>query len=111
MGKPRAFLQAANMIGQFPDTKNFDEMIRDYCRCLTGVDDNVGKVLKALDDTKLADDTAVMYTSDNGFFLGEWQRFDKRFMHEPSIRVPMLVKLPKAVKGAWRRDERSTRWC
>ncbi len=97
-GKPRAFLQAANMIGQFPDTKNYDEMIRDYCRCLTGVDDNVGKVLKALDDAKLADDTAVMYTSDNGFFLGEWQRFDKRFMHEPSIRVPMLLRLPKAVQ-------------
>ena len=95
-GKPRAFLQAANMIGQYPDTKDYDAMIRDYCRCLTGVDDNVGKVLKALDDTKKADDTAVMYTSDNGFFLGEWQRFDKRFMHEPSIRVPMLLKLPKS---------------
>lgn len=98
MGKPRAFLQAANMLGQYPDVKNFDEMIRDYCRCITGVDDNVGKVLSALDDTKLADRTAVMYTSDNGFFLGEWQRFDKRFMHEPSIRVPLLLKLPKAVQ-------------
>ena len=92
-GKPRAFLQAANMFGQFPDTKDYDNMIRDYCRCLTGVDDNVGKVLKALDDTKKAGDTAVMYTSDNGFFLGEWQRFDKRFMHEPSIRVPMLLRV------------------
>jgi arylsulfatase A-like enzyme len=97
-GKPRAFLQAANMIGQFPDTKNYDEMIRDYCRCLTGVDDNVGKVLKALDETKQYDTTAVFYTSDNGFFLGEWQRFDKRFMHEASIRVPLLAKLPKDPK-------------
>ena len=101
-GKPRAFLQAANMIGQYPDTKDFDGMIRDYCRCLTGVDDNVGKVLKALDDLKIADDTAVMYTSDNGFFLGEWQRFDKRFMHEPSIRVPLLVKLPKVTQKHYR---------
>ena len=99
-GKPRAFLQAANMIGQYPDTKNYDEMIRDYCRCLTGVDDNVGNVLKALEDMKAYDTTAVMYTSDNGFFLGEWQRFDKRFMHEPSIRVPMLLKLPKS-KYLW----------
>jgi len=98
-GKPRAFLQAANMFGQFPDTKNYDEMVRDYCRCITGVDDNVGKVLKALEDKQRLDDTAVMYTSDNGFFLGEWQRFDKRFMHEPSIRVPMLVRYPKAVKA------------
>jgi arylsulfatase A-like enzyme len=94
-GKPRAFLQAANMFGQYPDTKDYDGMIRDYCRCLTGADDNVGKVLKTLDDLKVYDDTAVFYTSDNGFFLGEWQRFDKRFMHEPSIRVPLLLKLPK----------------
>jgi arylsulfatase A-like enzyme len=99
MGKPRAFLQAANMFGQYPDTKDYDGMIRDYSRCITGVDDNVGKVLTALDASKLADDTAVMYTSDNGFFLGEWQRFDKRFMHEPSIRVPLLLKLPKALNG------------
>lgn len=100
-GKPRAFLQAANMFGQYPDTKDYDGMIRDYCRCLTGVDDNVGKVLKALDELKIADDTAVMYTSDNGFFLGEWQRFDKRFMHEPSIRVPLLLRLPKAAGAAY----------
>ena len=96
-GKPRAFLQAANMFGQYPDTKDYDGMIRDYARCITGVDDNVGKMLDALDAAKLADNTAVMYTSDNGFFLGEWQRFDKRFMHEVSIRVPLLVKLPKAM--------------
>jgi arylsulfatase A-like enzyme len=98
-GKPQAFLQAANMIGQFPDTKNYDEMIRDYCRCLTGVDDNVGKVLAALEGMKALDDTAVMYTSDNGFFLGEWQRFDKRFMHEPSIRVPLLLRYPRLVRA------------
>ncbi len=98
-GKPRAFLQAANMFGQYPDTKDYDGMIRDYCRCVTGVDDNVGKVLDALDTMKVADDTMVMYTSDNGFFLGEWQRFDKRFMHEVSIRVPMLIRHPKSVKA------------
>ncbi len=100
--KPRAFLQAANMIGQYPDVKDFDGMIRDYCRCITGVDDNVGKLLTALEEGKLADQTAVMYTSDNGFFLGEWQRFDKRFMHEPSIRVPLLLKLPKTMQTGYR---------
>lgn len=103
LGKPRAFLQAANMIGQYPDVKNFDEMIRDYCRCITGVDDNVGRVLKALEETKALDQTAVMYTSDNGFFLGEWQRFDKRFMHEPSIRVPLLLRLPSRWAGPVRK--------
>src|SRR5262245_42751916 len=49
-GEPRAFLQAANMIGQYPDTKDYDGMIRDYCRCLAGVDDNVSKGLKALEE-------------------------------------------------------------
>jgi arylsulfatase A-like enzyme len=97
-GKPRAFLQAANMFGQYPDTKDYDGMIRDYCRCLAGVDDNVGKVLKALEEKKCLDETAIFYTSDNGFFLGEWQRFDKRFMHEPSIRVPLLVRYPPMIK-------------
>jgi len=97
-GKPLAFLQAANMFGQYPDTKDYDGMIRDYCRCLTGVDDNVGRVLAALEGLKALDETAVFYTSDNGFFLGEWQRFDKRFMHEPSIRVPLLLRYPKRVK-------------
>jgi arylsulfatase A-like enzyme len=101
-GKPRAFLQAANMFGQYPDTKDYEGMVRDYCRCITGADDNVGKVLNALDDAKLTDDTAVLYTSDNGFFLGEWQRFDKRFMHEPSIRVPLLMKLPKRLHKDYR---------
>ncbi len=94
LGKPRAFLQAANLFGQYPDTKDYDQMIRDYCGCISGVDDNVGKVLAAVDTLKVADTTAVMYTSDNGFFLGEWQRFDKRFMHEVSIKVPMLIRYP-----------------
>jgi arylsulfatase A-like enzyme len=98
-GKPLAFLQAANMFGQYPDTKNYDEMVRDYCRCIAGVDDNVGRVLKTLDEMKVLDDTAVMYTSDNGFFLGEWQRFDKRFMHEPSLRVPLMLRYPKHVSA------------
>jgi arylsulfatase A-like enzyme len=96
-GKPRAFLQAANMFGQYPDTKDYDNMVRDYSRCITGADDNVGKVLKALEDMKVLDTTAVMYTSDNGFFLGEWQRFDKRFMHEASIRVPLMIRYPKRI--------------
>ena len=60
------------------------------------VDENVGKVFDALKEKGVLDDTALFYTSDNGFFAGEWQAFDKRFMHEPSIRVPMLVRYPKA---------------
>lgn len=97
-GKPAAFLIASNMFGQYPDTKDYDGMVRDYYRTITAADDNIGKVYAALIEMKKLDQTVLMHTSDNGFFLGEWQRFDKRFMHEPSIRVPLLVRYPALVK-------------
>jgi arylsulfatase A-like enzyme len=101
-GKPRAFLMAANMFGQFPDTKDFAGMVRDYYRTITAVDENIGKVYAALEEHKQLDKTFLMHTSDNGFFLGEWQRFDKRFMHEPSIRVPLVVRYPALAKAGSR---------
>jgi arylsulfatase A-like enzyme len=91
-GKPRAFHEADNKIGSFPDVPNLDKFVKDYYATLVAVDENVGKVLAALKDTGHLDKTVILYTSDNGFFLGEWQAFDKRFMHEPSIRVPLLVR-------------------
>lgn len=97
--KPKAFADADNKIGSFDDVKTLEGFLRNYYRCLTGVDDNVGKVLAALKELGQLDDTAIFYTSDNGFFAGEWQAFDKRFMHEPSIRVPLLVRYPKLVKA------------
>jgi arylsulfatase A-like enzyme len=96
--KPKAFANAQNVIGEFDDVKDFDRFVKDYYATLTAVDENVGKVLKTLDALKAADDTAVFYTSDNGFFLGEWRAFDKRFMHEVSIRVPLLVRYPRVIK-------------
>ena len=74
--------------------RNLQELVRNYYRVLLAVDENVGRVLKFLDEKQLADDTVVVYTSDNGFFLGEHGLFDKRLMYEPSIRVPMLVRFP-----------------
>jgi arylsulfatase A-like enzyme len=97
--KPKAFAEADNKIGTFKDIPTYEGFIKDYYAVLTGVDENVGKVLAALKETGRLDDTAVMYTSDNGFFAGEWQAMDKRFMHEPSIRVPLLVRYPKLVKA------------
>jgi arylsulfatase A-like enzyme len=97
--KPKAFAEADNKIGTFKDIPTYEGFIKDYYAVLTGVDENVGKVLAALKETGKLDDTAVMYTSDNGFFAGEWQAMDKRFMHEPSIRVPLLVRYPKLVKA------------
>jgi arylsulfatase A-like enzyme len=72
----------------------------NYFRCIAGVDDNVGKVLKALDRLKLADNTVVVYSSDNGFYLGEHGLADKRSGYEESLRVPLIVRWPKSgLKG------------
>ena len=96
-GKPRAFAEADNKIGDFQDVRSL-EFVKDYYATLTAVDENVGRVLDALKETRKLDDTAVIYSSDNGFFHGEWRMFDKRFMHEPSICVPLLIRYPRRIK-------------
>ncbi len=97
-GKPQAFVKADNKFGNAPDVQSFEKVVKDYCSTLTAVDENVGKVLAALKETGALDDTAIVYTSDNGFFLGEWHLYDKRLMHEPSIRVPWLIRYPKRIQ-------------
>jgi len=97
-GKPKAFLDADNKIGSFKDVADYQAFIKDYYATLAGADENIGKVLAALDEMKKTDDTFVMHTGDNGFFCGEWGRFDKRFMHEASIRVPLVIRYPKRIK-------------
>lgn len=78
---------------------------KDYLRCVAGVDENVGRLLKFLDDQRLAVDTLVVYTSDQGFFVGEHGYYDKRFMYEPSLRSPLLVRWPGRIRpGSANRD-------
>jgi len=72
----------------------YNAFIRQYLRCAQAVDDNVGRLLDALDRLGLAEDTLVIYTSDQGVFLGEHGYFDKRFMYEESLRMPFLVRCP-----------------
>jgi arylsulfatase A-like enzyme len=76
----------------------YQRFIKDYCRVIASVDDNVGRVLEFLDKEGLAENTIVVYTSDNGFFLGDHGWFDKRFMYEQSIRVPLLIRYPAKIK-------------
>jgi arylsulfatase A-like enzyme len=72
-----------------------------YFRCLTAMDDNVGRVLKALDELKLAENTMVVFASDNGYYLGEHRLGDKRSAYEESLRIPFLVRYPSlGKKGA-----------
>jgi arylsulfatase A-like enzyme len=82
---------------------NLQHLVKNYYRVLRSVDDNVGRLLDALDEHGIAQDTIVVYTSDNGFFLGEHGLFDKRLMYEPSIRVPLLIRYPR-LSGASRVD-------
>src|SRR5258706_16304447 len=77
----------------------YQRYIKDYLRCIASVDDNVGRVLDYLDTSGLSENTIVVYTSDNGFFLGDHGWFDKRFMYEQSLRVPLIVRYPAKVKA------------
>jgi arylsulfatase A-like enzyme len=72
--------------------------IKDYLRCVQSVDDNVGRILEYLDSNHLTDDTIVIYTSDQGFFLGDHGFFDKRLMYEESLRMPFLIRYPRAIR-------------
>ena len=71
--------------------------LEDYLACVASVDESVGRVLDWLDNAGLAENTVVIYTSDQGFYLGEHGWFDKRFMYEESLRTPMLVRWPAGV--------------
>jgi arylsulfatase A-like enzyme len=72
----------------------YQRFIKDYLRTVQSVDDNVGRVLEYLDEAGLADNTVVIYASDQGFYLGEHGWFDKRFMYEQSLRTPFIVRWP-----------------
>ena len=76
----------------------YNRYIKDYLRTIKSVDDGVGELLDYLDQSGLAENTIVIYTSDQGFYLGEHGWFDKRFMYEESFRTPLLMKYPKEIK-------------
>ncbi|MGC4193229.1 MAG: sulfatase [Thermomicrobiales bacterium] len=75
----------------------YQRYIKDYLRCVASIDDNVGRVLDYLDRQGLADNTVVVYTSDQGFFLGDHGWYDKRFMYEESLRMPFLMRWPGVI--------------
>lgn len=79
--------------------------MQDYLACIPSVDDNVGRVLDYLDDKQLADNTLVVYTSDQGFYLGEHGWFDKRFICDESFKTPLLVKWPNKIKPGITNEE------
>lgn len=107
-GKPKGFIDAENKIGTtstHPACGSLEGVMKDYYSGLVAVDENIGRVLSYLEKKGILDDTAIVHTSDHGFFLGEWRMFDKRLMHEPSIRVPMMVRYPKRIPAGIVRKE------
>jgi arylsulfatase A-like enzyme len=77
----------------------YQKYMKNYLRCVASVDDNVGRVLDYLKKSGLEQNTVVVYTSDQGFFLGDHGLYDKRFMYEHALRMPLLVRYPKGIKA------------
>ncbi len=83
----------------------YQRFMKDYLRCVASVDENVGRVLDYLDQNGLTDNTIVVYTSDQGFYLGEHGWFDKRFMYEESFEMPLVVRYPVQIEAGQVSDD------
>jgi len=92
-------MKAANLKGEELAKWKFNRYIKDYLRTIKSVDDGVGEVLDYLDESGLTENTIVVYTSDQGFYLGEHGWFDKRFMYKESFRTPLIVRYPKEIQA------------
>lgn len=77
--------------------RKYQRYMEDYLACVASVDDNVGRVIDWLRERSVFDDTLMMYTSDQGFFLGDHGWFDKRFMYDESLRMPLVVSCPSRI--------------
>jgi len=95
--KNEAF-KKANLQGKELVRWKYQRYIKDYLRTIASVDDNLGRVLDYLDKTGLADNTVVIYSSDQGFYLGDHGWYDKRWMYEESLRMPFIVRWPGKIK-------------
>lgn len=88
----------ANLSGEDLVRWNYQRYIKDYLRCVASVDDNLGRVLDYLDSSGLAENTVVVYSSDQGWYLGDHGWYDKRWMYEESLRMPFIVRWPGVVE-------------
>jgi arylsulfatase A-like enzyme len=97
-GPKREAFRKAGLAGDDLLRWKYRRYLQDYLGCVAAVDESVGRLLDVLDETGLAEDTLVVYTSDQGFFLGEHGWFDKRFMYEESLRMPLVMRFPARVR-------------
>lgn len=96
---------AAKLKGKELAKWKYQRYIKDYLRCINSIDENVGRVLDYLKANGLEDNTLIVYTSDQGFYLGEHGWFDKRFMYEESLRIPLLVRYPAGIEPGTVNDQ------
>jgi arylsulfatase A-like enzyme len=108
-GKPRAVAHADNQIGSTEistdDPRSLEELVKDHYAGVESNDEDVGAVIKTLEEKGILDQTAILLSSDHGFFLGEHHFYDKRLMYEPSIRVPMMARYPVRIPAGGRSEK------
>ena len=91
-------IQEGKLQGKTKSLYIYQRFIKDYVRCVDGLDDQIGRILNFLDEHNLTENTLVIYSSDQGFFTGEHGWAEKRWMYEESFRSPLLMRWPKMVK-------------
>ena len=101
--KNEAFIKA-KLTGKERTRWHYQRYIKNYLRCVKAVDENIGRMLDFLDKSKLSENTIVIYSSDQGFWLGEHGWFDKRWMYEESLHTPLLVRWPNKIKPSSKND-------
>jgi arylsulfatase A-like enzyme len=108
-GKPKGVIAADNKIGeQFLERdapRSLEELVKDHYCGIESNDEDIGRVLGVLEKRGTLDRTAIVWSSDHGFFLGEHRFYDKRLMYEPSIRIPLMVRYPRRIKAGATSDD------
>ncbi len=103
-GPANEAFMAANPMGRDLTRWKYQRYIKDYVRCVRSLDDQIGRLLDYLDANGLTDNTIIVYTSDQGFYMGEHDWFDKRFMYEESFRTPLVISYPGHIKPGTKCD-------
>jgi len=102
-GKPKGVVDALNKIGeQFVTSdqpRSLEELVKDHYCGVQSNDEDIGQIFAVLEQKGVINDTAILWSSDHGFFLGEHRFYDKRLMYEPSIRVPLMMRYPRRIRA------------
>ncbi|MFC1597618.1 sulfatase, partial [Planctomycetota bacterium] len=102
--KDEAF-HKSNLQGDALVRWKFQRYAKNYLRCVKGVDESVGRLMEVLEETGLAENTIVIYSSDQGFYIGDHGWYDKRWMYEESLKMPLVVKWPGVTKPGSRSQQ------